>query len=670
MRDFFAFLNEIRKTDLNQADILSKVNQGVKKDFEQYSFNHIFGNKLRLVIPLSDQDSVLLDEEQIKEALKSQGWEVDFNRGVVWKKIKTNKGVQERKMRLGKLLKRLSKQGDFWQEALHWWELKADKTKKMGKATGVSIIISRSPIDIIRMSDFSEWQSCHAPPNKPGHTRFYSHAVQEAKTGGAIAYVVHNQDLQKIKNLQAKEIFADPDRNIEGICPLERLRLRRFTVYDYNGYDRLDILIPELRSYGIRHLGFVDVVWNWARRVQEPYIDFNNPPDWDSAELHGGNYQDTEASVLWSKFFGVKVDGTKKSVDGTRLEILNRENVEELIRQHKFYHVHIQQYEDIKTIIVSAELHFSFPLSMFSRIPPHDVHVEDDIDEGEELIEFIRDLFEFYFDDDHVDVDLYLSGNNWVCRYYILHTFHIDVNDIEDVEHFLDDLESIDSRYNHFKYDLYKKMAELKYAKSVDEFSKDFNYFTFYFYPDVNAESEHEQIGTMGGVPVSAASLWTERRLGTTVDWEGEKIERSFLRLFPKPISVKSISVKFTINKYKNSIESAEVFNDDVKLFVKLYFTSRMGHEAEFIEFVKNIDKNWHYYRNRMIVWWDTVKKQMINKNVVASENQPNPPGAQITRGELSLSNDEQEKEGNQQGLPDFREWLSCRALLLRRNTG
>lgn len=49
----------------------------------------------------------------------------------------------------------------------------------------------------------------------------------ELKTGGAIAYIVANSDLQHVKDLQAQDIFTDKPKDINGIRPLERIRLKK-----------------------------------------------------------------------------------------------------------------------------------------------------------------------------------------------------------------------------------------------------------------------------------------------------------------------------------------------------------------------------------------------------------------------------------------------------------
>lgn len=97
------------------------------------------------------------------------------------------------------------------------------------------IVVSRVPIDILRMSDHKKngvdiWTSCHSPPGDGRNSEMFSHAVEEAKSGGAIAYLVNKQELQewlKEHDLQDPELFADEEREQGGIVPIARVKIKR-----------------------------------------------------------------------------------------------------------------------------------------------------------------------------------------------------------------------------------------------------------------------------------------------------------------------------------------------------------------------------------------------------------------------------------------------------------
>lgn len=287
-----SFIKYLKLREVSEED-LEKINL----EKEDLHFNNIFGNKLRIIVPL-DQNSYIKD---LIEKLESLNYKVDYNdlinKKIAYKIIKTQQGEKLRPEKIGKIL-----QANKQQELLDWWQKNGENLKN--NKTGASIVISRSPIDIVRMSDHDGISSCHSPDSS-----FFKCAKQEARTGGAVAYVVKNSDLKKI-NLQDQEIFEDPDRNVDGIVPLERLRLRRLT----NG--KFDLLIPELSTYGIENVGLLDTIKKWAKSSQSDLISkINTVDDFKSFKLKGGTYQDNDADTLWSNLFNVSVSGKKTSQD-------------------------------------------------------------------------------------------------------------------------------------------------------------------------------------------------------------------------------------------------------------------------------------------------------------------------------------------------------------------
>ena len=64
-----------------------------------------------------------------------------------------------------------------------------------------SIILTRHPVDVMRMSDFEKITSCHTPPSREGTQQsYYKCAVAEAQGHGAIAYVVETEELLSATN--------------------------------------------------------------------------------------------------------------------------------------------------------------------------------------------------------------------------------------------------------------------------------------------------------------------------------------------------------------------------------------------------------------------------------------------------------------------------------------
>jgi hypothetical protein len=193
-----------------------------------------------------------------------------------------------------------------------------------------SIILTRSPIDVMRMSDFDKITSCHSPPSR-GSTQgnYYKCAVAEAHGHGAVAYVVETEellaatgakDLQEAEDdLQVGEIFYDEERTYDSgvLEPVSRGRLRQVRYYDTDSPKRYDegteVAMPEKRVYGASIPGFMDRVIAWARENQQEVIESmpkeDGKVDLSKFMIFGGSYEDTPnpagRRALMSKLLGI-----------------------------------------------------------------------------------------------------------------------------------------------------------------------------------------------------------------------------------------------------------------------------------------------------------------------------------------------------------------------------
>jgi hypothetical protein len=201
------------------------------------------------------------------------------------------------------------------------YELGADLDRikeKFNEATNtevsnLSILISSAPIDVLRMSDFASkgMTSCH----REGGEYFYC-ALAEARNQGAIAYLVKTEDINKV-DLNATEIFADPQRKIEGILPEARVRLRRVT----DNTTGVDFVAPETRIYGRAKVSFVDTVNKWVTQktakilLNDPEANYDEGkfyiPDSDTLELKGGSYSDSGMRGLGSSLIRIIYNASK-----------------------------------------------------------------------------------------------------------------------------------------------------------------------------------------------------------------------------------------------------------------------------------------------------------------------------------------------------------------------
>ena len=169
------------------------------------------------------------------------------------------------------------------------WEENAGFFKNDPEAlSGFSIIISRYPKDVLRMSDFENITSCHTLHSRSeeagdGGGAFVKCAYAEAIDGGAIAFVVPTQEVNDfieehgIEKLlmpdygdSEDEIFLDDKRNVGSMEPVSRMRIRvgRFDDDDYRYY----IGVPDARIYGANTSNFYETLKAWLVDNQEGTI--------------------------------------------------------------------------------------------------------------------------------------------------------------------------------------------------------------------------------------------------------------------------------------------------------------------------------------------------------------------------------------------------------------
>ena len=249
-----------------------------------------------------------------------------------------------------------TKYGEYWKKNAGYIkkninEIDSDK---------FSIIITRHPIDVLRMSDFDEITSCHSPASRASaYQSYYKCAVAEAQGHGAVAYVVETEELLAAtdtgnidsaeQEIQEGEIFYDDKRPFTGdITPLSRVRVRHVRYYDtytpkrYD--DGQDVGMPEKRIYGADIPGIADTVTDWARATQEEVIA-NMPKqdgmiDLSKFMIFGGSYEDTAGASgrlkLMQQLLGadVEVEGSMKQNTDTE-DSIDANLVGDIIAQYE-----------------------------------------------------------------------------------------------------------------------------------------------------------------------------------------------------------------------------------------------------------------------------------------------------------------------------------------------
>ena len=193
-----------------------------------------------------------------------------------------------------------------------WSDFDYDLTQQ-DKKDNYSIIFSRMPIDVLRMSDFEETgiRSCHSTPDIYDEPNYFECALMEAQNEGAIAYLVKTSDLERV-NLNEDEIFADKNRNLKGIVPILRIRIRTIKNLETND----TIAAVEQKIYGdARVFGFQKYVEEYVAKKQTDLLvkedeDGNktlNIPDSSKLLKIGGSYVDSPGISYFLKNLFINV---------------------------------------------------------------------------------------------------------------------------------------------------------------------------------------------------------------------------------------------------------------------------------------------------------------------------------------------------------------------------
>lgn len=325
------FFSKFKDYVLNELanNIAQELSSWTDENFEQLPFKSLFNDKTRIIVPFSNDNK---NASSILKKLKEKG-EISFKTGTIFS--------AGRNLRFGKYI---LNSGNFTPQEINWWNKSGNPVKELEAQEHIqeyTIIVSRNPIDIARMSDHDGWTSCHATDRE-----YFQCALSDAKGAGAIAYVVKKDDLRKINDLQDKEIFIDNDRHSKGIKPLARLRLRKF-VHKDEGYD---LAVPESRVYGRTIPGFEESLLKWSHDNQQDKLK-GKRVSLKEFKLLGGSYQDTTGGSLLNAFFGDNLDkgnveyGGEDDYHGTiaqmeeELELIQKEYDDKLEFVHPYYYL-------------------------------------------------------------------------------------------------------------------------------------------------------------------------------------------------------------------------------------------------------------------------------------------------------------------------------------------
>ena len=245
LQENLEILNEISR------DVSDKIYKWMRDaSVMDYSFDELFDGKMRMAMPFDSEDALNL--KKVVRTLKKNGWGVSDSSGMeidasvrsfATKKVKQKRqrladqggGFYEEeivvadlelsrsyekeipagprkgeviqridKLGMGKAIAKLVKEKKLDKDLLDWWHKKQTYYTKdnnwkeieglfSGDEVDYTVIISRHPVDVLRMSDIGSIRSCHSE----GHSHFQC-AVAEAKGHGPIAYLVPTTEYDKL----------------------------------------------------------------------------------------------------------------------------------------------------------------------------------------------------------------------------------------------------------------------------------------------------------------------------------------------------------------------------------------------------------------------------------------------------------------------------------------
>lgn len=265
---------------------------------DKLPFDHIFGDKMRVAFPIGTDitaHSIMDDLRRIQHFDK-----VDLKKGEVVRKIKIDPkygqgDFKEQKINIGKAISALKIAEEKKKKYLNWFALYKDNLESAFEKSEYVVVLTRSPVDVVRMSDHRNISSCHSRGSD-----YFQCAIQEAITGGAIAYIIGIDDFENLteEDFQMNDLFRDSDRNsgIYGLRPLSRLRVRRLVDDDNN-----EVAIPDRQIYGDQSIpNFYNSLKQYLQSKQEI-----SPDDFKEKYYikRGGTYYDDSIRDLVAKYF-------------------------------------------------------------------------------------------------------------------------------------------------------------------------------------------------------------------------------------------------------------------------------------------------------------------------------------------------------------------------------
>ena len=177
-------------------------------------------------------------------------------------------------------------------------------------------ILSRHPMDVFRMSDHAEIGSCHNLPNEKGKDSYDEYnicALSEVYGNGMIVYSVPAKEFvragipptqESLDEMGGEEIFFDVDRNVAGLEPDSRIRIKNVAFHDpENKEEPISIASPQGKIYGKETPDFDTYIYKKLADMQKTKIESiiskfpSGEIDMSSFTRYGGSYEDAKYHV-------------------------------------------------------------------------------------------------------------------------------------------------------------------------------------------------------------------------------------------------------------------------------------------------------------------------------------------------------------------------------------
>jgi hypothetical protein len=298
-------VTQTRKMRLGKAlDYILKLIKNYEKTYEEYK--EAGGQTAEIAAGIVGFDD---SEEDLKKLIAKKD--------AAYKKIESV--LPEHATSFAAVGARIPRMIEFWSKKAPFYRQNPDAAFQ--KESPYVTILSRHPVDVVRMSDMNNIRSCHSRTGG-----YFQCAVAESRGHGPIAYLVPREQFEEYFDVDlnetnpedvdldqgGEEIFEDDQRGVSGLRPEGRVRLRKFVSKE----DGRMITAPERKTYAPHDRAtppnFLKGVTKWAMDSQKNVIGdpkkLANEFYKEEWVRHGGSYEDTQDGEVMARMLEPLLD--------------------------------------------------------------------------------------------------------------------------------------------------------------------------------------------------------------------------------------------------------------------------------------------------------------------------------------------------------------------------